>query len=356
MAGAFFAATQEQRVAENTRSSGRAFGSAEGGAIKVVSNWLPSTYANMAVYHGVAGDTVGIPRDSLTNMKGARYAGRVYRLSPSLFLLDVTGSADTSKVGIGGGGRSRIGILSKIKPINFQIGASLTAENGVSLQGNASVDGHDNPPPGWAGCPATNAGVSGVSTSGNVTMGGNGNVSGNPPVTTDTTLHNKFNYLDSLFHTLAANANITTSGGNMKIDPVSTGGVCDKTVNTNWGDGMGTLPVCSGYFPIIYINGNVTLNGDQGQGILLVNGNLSVQGSFQFFGITLVLGSINTAGGGNTDAHFYGAVMARDSAITGNNSLSGNATLLYSNCAILTTLQNTSAVSLMRSRGWIQLF
>ena len=356
VAGAFFAATQEQRVAENTRSSGRAFGTAEGGAIKVVSNWVPSKYSSMAVYHGLAGDTVGIPKDGLTNMKGARYAGQVYRLASNLFLLDVTSTADTLSSGAGRGGRSRIGILTKVKPINFKIGASLTALNGVSLQGNASVDGNDNQPPGWSGCPSSAPPVAGVSTQGNVTAGGNGTVTGSPPTVRDTTLHNKFSYLDSLFAQLAPNANITMSGGNYKTDPVSTNGACDKTVNTNWGDGMGTLPVCAGYFPIIYINGNATLNGDQGQGILLVNGDLQVQGSYQFFGITLVRGAFNTAGGGNTDAHFYGAVMARDSAITGNNSLSGHATLLYSNCAILTTLQNTSVVSLMRSRGWIQLF
>jgi len=356
VAGAFFAATQEQRVAENTRSSGRAFGSAEGGAIKVVSNWDPTKYTTLVAYRGLAGDTVAIPRDSLPNMKGARYAGRVYRLSSNLFLLDVTGSADTSKIGIGGGGRSRIGLLTKIKPINFKIGASLTALNGVSIQGTASVDGNDNVPPGWAGCPAAAPPVAGITSQGNVTTGGNASVTGSPPIVKDTTLHNKFSYLDSLFAQLVPNANIVMPGGNYKTDPVSTGGVCDKTVNTNWGDGMGTLPVCASYFPIIYISGSATLNGDQGQGILLVNGDLNVQGSYQFFGITLVRGAFNTAGGGNTDAHFYGAVMARDSAITGNNSLSGHATLMYSNCAILTTLQNTSAVSMMRSRGWIQLF
>jgi hypothetical protein len=357
VAGAFFAATQEQRVAENTRSSGRAFGSAEGGAVKVVSNWVPSTYANLAVYHGAAGDTVGVPRDSLTNMKGARYAGRVYRLSSNLFFLDVTGTADTSKIGVGGGGRSRIGLLTKIKPINFEVGASLTALNGVSLQGNASVDGNDNQPPGWTGCPAQAPPLAGISTQGNVTTGGNGDVTGSPPTVRDTTLHNKFAYLDSLFAILAPNANITIPGGNYRTQPTLNGsGACDKTNTSNWGDGMGTQPLCAGYFPIIYINGSATLNGDEGQGILLVNGDLQVQGSYQFFGITLVRGAFNTAGGGNTDAHFYGAVMARDSAITGNNSLSGHATLLYSNCAILTTLQNTSVVSLMRSRGWIQLF
>ena len=73
VAGAFFAATQEQRVAENTRSSGRAFGTAEGGAVKVVSNWVPSTYAGMTVYHSVAGDTVGIAHDSRRNINNARY-------------------------------------------------------------------------------------------------------------------------------------------------------------------------------------------------------------------------------------------------------------------------------------------
>jgi hypothetical protein len=37
-------------------------------------------------------------------------------------------------------------------------------------------------------------------------------------------------------------------------------------------------------------------------------------------------------------------------------SLSGKATLNYSSCSILAALQATSPISMMRSRGWVQLY
>jgi len=145
------------------------------------------------------------------------------------------------------------------------------------------------------------------------------------------------------------------SGGNYKIQPVSVGGVCSQNVLTNWGDGMNPTQPCGSYFPIIHIAGDATLNGDQGQGVLLVDGDLDIQGSFVFYGIVLVQGSLKTAGGGSTDAHFYGAVMASNVDLE-LNSLSGNATLQYSKCAVTNAMEGTQVVTPVRSRAWAQLF
>jgi hypothetical protein len=134
-----------------------------------------------------------------------------------------------------------------------------------------------------------------------------------------------------------------------------TGGVCDKTVLTNWGDGENPLGGCASYYPIIHATGTITLNNTQGQGILLVDGDLNIQGSYQFFGIVIIQGDLKTAGGGTTDAHFWGGVMAKNADLS-TQSLSGKATLNYSSCSINTVLQATSPVSMMRSRGWAQLY
>ncbi|HWC72427.1 MAG TPA: hypothetical protein VG454_00720, partial [Gemmatimonadales bacterium] len=154
---------------------------------------------------------------------------------------------------------------------------------------------------------------------------------------------------------LAARANVTLPGGNYKTDPVVNGTGCDRNVLTNWGDGMDPSQPCGSYFPIIHITGSATLNGTQGQGILLVDGDLNVQGSYQFFGITIIQGDLKTAGGGATDAHFWGGVMAKNADLSIQN-ISGHATLNFSSCSILAALQATSPISMMRSRGWVQLF
>src|SRR5438445_6365984 len=118
--------------------------------------------------------------------------------------------------------------------------------------------------------------------------------------------------------------------------------------------------VCSSdlgsYFPIVHIQGDATINGVQGQGVLLVDGTLDIQGGFQWFGVTIVRGSLKTSGGGSTDAHFWGATMVQDSTVVGNNTITGHANILYSKCAIIKALDKTGVVALMRSRGWVQLY
>ena len=90
---------------------------------------------------------------------------------------------------------------------------------------------------------------------------------------------------------------------------------------------------CGNYFPVIHVAGDVTLNSTQGQGLLLVDADLCVQGSFEWFGVVIVKGSLKTAGGGATGAHFWGMVIAANVDLD-IESLTGNAVLNYSQCAI----------------------
>jgi len=106
----------------------------------------------------------------------------------------------------------------------------------------------------------------------------------------------------------------------------------------------------------VHITGDAIINGVQGQGILLVDGSLSVEGGFQWFGITIIQGQLKTSGGGSTDAHFWGATMVHDSVSFGTNTLSGHANINYSQCAVLKVLNATQKGALMRSRSWVQLY
>lgn len=366
VAGTFYAATQEQRVADNGRRSVAAFGAAEAGIDDVVTKWKSNTMNKMAVYPNTTFTLASAGSMAPTPGGTGRYYGSVYRLNNNLFLIDVTGrdnSSGTLGQGIGAGARDRLGVLVKIQPINFGVSASLMTRGNVNLQGNAQVDGHDNNPVTggtdsvWNSC-TTGSALAGVSTSSSstVTTGGNGSVDGVPPVNHDTAITSKFATVDSLYSALAARASIVLSGGNYKTDPSFTAsGACNTADQFNWGDGISSSN-CSSYFPIIHITGDVTLNGDQGQGILLVDGNISVQGSYQFFGITIAQGSIGSAGGGSTAAHFYGATMAQNVDLSTTNTLTGKATLLYSSCAINTVINNVAVTSLLKSRSWVQLY
>jgi len=357
VAGAFFAGTQEQRVGENQRRVFTSFGVAEAGVQERVMSWDPTAMNKRATYPA---DSVLIPNTATPNGTGS-YGGSSYKVGSNVFLIDVTGRDNASAAGViagGGGARQRLGMITRIAPVDFGIHASLTTQGGVSLSGNADVNGTDQVPAGWASCDAPGPSQAGIRDPGaNVGTSGNGSVQGNPPVVNDPSINNNTftTFGGATYAQLAARATITLPPGNYKTQPAVAGGVCDKTVLTNWGDGINPLGACGSYFPIIHITGDATLNGDQGQGILLVDGTLSVQGSYQFFGIAIMQNDLKTAGGGSTDAHFWGGVMAKNADLSTQN-LSGKATLNYSSCSILTALQATSAVSMMRSRGWVQLY
>jgi hypothetical protein len=365
VAGAFFAGTQEQRVGENQRRVQTSFGVAEAGAQERVLSWDPGSMNKRPLYCPCpGGDSVLIPSvgaDTVAPSGSGRYFGASYKVGPNLFLIDVTGRDKASAAGAmagGGGARQRIGMIARIAPVDFGIKASLTTQGLVSMSGNANINGADQIPTGWASCDPPGPPQAGVrDNGGNVTESGNAAVAGLPPVVNDPTVNNNTftAFGGATFAQLAARATLTIPPGNYTTDAVVTNGVCDKTVLTNWGDGMNPGSLCSNYFPIIHVTGTVTLNNVQGQGILLVDGDLNVQGSYQFFGIVVILGDLKTSGGGSTDAHFWGGVMARNADLSVQN-LSGKATLNYSSCSINAVLQATSPISMMRSRGWVQLY
>lgn len=360
IAGAFFAGNQEQRVGQNTLRVQQSFGAGEEALNEIVANWQPGVYNKIRVYPA---DSFVI-QDTVTAGGTGRYGVVIRKLNNYLYQVDVTGRDRSSAAGklLNSGARQRIGEFVRIRLLDMGIGGALTTQGSIKLSGNALVDGRDHIPSGWtsANCDTigdtTKAGVR-APDSAVVQTGSGAHLAGNPPFYKDTSVHQSTftQFGDITYDQLAATATVQLSSGNYKTNPALQGGVCDKTNLTNWGDGMNPSAACGTYFPIVHIAGSATLNGDQGQGILLVDGDLSIQGSYQFYGIVIVRGSIKSAGGGSTDAHFWGAVMAQNVDLT-LNSLSGNATLNYSKCAIIQALNMTGVIAPDRSRSWSLLF
>ncbi|MGH7547999.1 MAG: hypothetical protein ACREMM_07485 [Gemmatimonadales bacterium] len=362
VAGALFIGTQEQRVGENQRRIGQSFGVAEAALIEESNpaTWNTAQYNHMRSYPM---DTAKLAWPTWKTAPGGtgQYGGYMVKLNDNLYFMDMTGSDQASRSGalFSGGSRQRLGMLMRLRPAQFPMEASLTTQGSVDLKGQSEVDGTDQNPTGWTDCapPDTNKAGIRTSASGTVNVQGAAGVYGNPPVVKDPAVTDStfLRFGDFLWSDLVAMANITLPGGNYTTEPTFIGGQCNNADLLNWGDGMNKTSACGNYFPIVYVNGNVVLNNMQGQGILLVNGNVSVQGSYQFFGITIIQGELATAGGGNTEAHFWGMTMARNVNFE-TQKFSGKAELNYSKCAIIDALQHTSLTSQMRSRGWVQLY
>jgi len=358
VAGAFFAGTQEQRVGENQRRVMTSFGVAEGGAQQRMLMWNPTTQNRVKQYPE---STVAIA-DTVAPGGTGRYGGSWYRMGPNIFLIDITGQDNRTSAGqnnSGGGARQRIGMIARIAPIEFGVRASLTTQGGVSVGGNAEIDGNDQTPTGWASCDPPGPAQAGVrDNGGTVGTSGAGTVGGNPPVVNDPTINPSTftTFGGSTYAQLAARATVVNGGGNINTNPsFNADGSCNTADMNNWGDPHNPNSRCGNYFPIIHVTGSMMVNNTQGQGILLVDGDLTVNGSWDFYGIVIIQGDLKTAGGGTADAHFWGGVMAKNADLSTQN-LNGHATLNFSSCSILAALQAQSPISPMRQRGWVQLF
>jgi hypothetical protein len=103
---------------------------------------------------------------------------------------------------------------------------------------------------------------------------------------------------------------------------------------------------------VVYINTNSTYvqltGGAEGCGILLVDGDLMVQGGFHWYGVVLVSGSISFTGGG--EKNVTGAMLA--GANTSADLVGGNANILYCSDAVY---ENSRYLPLSILR-WVELF
>lgn len=346
IAGAFFASRQEATVGRNTQTYQRAFGAAEAGMANTVSNWATGSFNSLNV-----GDSASATGTLPSN--GGSYTAIVKRLDNQLFLIRTTGT-DPS-----GQGSRTLATLTKLNIIQMSFSASLTTRNSLKIGGSSLIDGRDANPSSW-GCPAVNDTIPGITTpdSSSIQRSGCNNwncVIGTPDVKSDTSINDStfFKYGNLTWTDLTASANVLYSSG--AIAPtVDASGNCDAGNPGNWGEphrGAGTIAACYNYFPIIYINSNAHITGGWGQGVLLVEGDLTVDGGFEFYGPVIVRGHLSTQG---TGGHFNGGVMSSDVDL-GQTNILGNAVLTYSSCAITRALQGNSNGRLINSRSWAEI-
>jgi hypothetical protein len=183
-------------------------------------------------------------------------------------------------------------------------------------------------------------------------------ISGSPPTQADPSL-NAANLLGGTnFDAIKALRTLTLTSNISGLAAATTGIPlrCNTAVQNNWGAPLDKTSPCFNYFPIIYHYGDLSISGaGSGQGILLVEGNLNVQGQISFFGPVIATGSVDVRGTGTDDVKFYGGIIASDVQLD-DNRLSGNATVLYSSCANHRALQGSGVITPLAQRGWVQLY
>jgi hypothetical protein len=356
LAGVFFAAMQENRIGRNTITQERAFRAAEFGLNNAYANWNNSALSKLAT-----GGTMVTSDDH--SAQGWRDSVQITRLNDNTYMFVSTGMAGTGLMAA----RHRTMTTYRVNFPKIDFLAALTVHGNLKLGGSSFIDGHDTPPTGW-NCPPPGSQQPGIaaSDSNKISLSGCNNfkcVDGNPDLYITSAVNDTntfFNYGDGLNWqslTAAATLPIPAPGSAQQVNPDSTGGVCNTNNIWNWGDPRrGTPPgICEGYFPIVYLSdstGQTHISGGMGQGVLLVDGDLLVDGGFQWYGPVVARGHVSTQG---TGGHFNGAVMAADVDLE-LNSVLGNALVTYSSCAITQALIGTGIPRRLVQRSWSEMY
>lgn len=113
----------------------------------------------------------------------------------------------------------------------------------------------------------------------------------------------------------------------------------------------GSLPAWGGIdeYHIVHVTDDLHISGNAvGGGLLLLEGDLTVSGSFTWYGMIINLGTITFTGGGG-DIHIYGSVLTTGGL--GTNVVGGNADILYSSLA----LSKLASFSPYKVSAWTEL-
>jgi formylmethanofuran dehydrogenase subunit C len=350
IAGVMYLATQDYRVGANTLNEARAEAAAELGLNRLTTDWDQRKNTTM-----LTGDTL---RYTYNDVGGASVNVFVTRL-PGPFFWAVS-EAQTRGNSLQYGSRRRYGGLFRLNTPAMTILGAVTAAGNVRVSGNVNINGNDANPAGWS-CSGTLTNVAGavITPTATVTTSGSVVVNGTPPSTTSSAAadtNTYFNYGGATYSSLAAVADITLPGGTYNgLAPVAVAGVCQKALTTNWGDPSRAVPLgaCATYFPIIHFTGDVRLSTGTGQGIILVDGDLTEAGNFSFTGIIIARGTVRASGFSNA---VTGMIMAAAVDLGDAVTLSGSTSLQYSSCAVQQVLATTSPLVAAKGRGWVNLY
>ncbi|HUQ15660.1 MAG TPA: hypothetical protein VM094_06365 [Gemmatimonadales bacterium] len=355
VAGTFFAGRLEQQTGRNTFMAAQAAEAAEAGLNDAIASQTAGALLDLPIDPDPAAAT---DLGSLAVGYNTSATRTINRLTDNLFLVRSLGARNNAA---GGQLAARsLGQLIRLVQADIEVNAGLTALGDVTISGGAEVDGHDAVPPAWSAgvdCPPLED-VTGVRyNDGTLTKKGNGEFSGVPDSVKDASLNPtdmkaEFDKLKTLATLTLVSDNPAATKPAYIGDPQR----CNTDVETNWGEPVLQTDPCFDYFPIIYHYGNLKLQGGRGQGILLVEGDLTATGGMVFYGPVFVSGTLSTTGNSGQGAKFFGGVIAGNVALDDLTKLAGGALVSYSSCAIKRALQNSATPAPLAERSWVQLY
>jgi hypothetical protein len=337
---ALLVAVQEQRASGAERRLQHGFADADAGLAAALDVWTPASLRLL-----LPGSFDSLAIGGTLDGGGRPWRGVLRRLSPTLFLVEVVVEALPED---GAGplrAQVRLGRLIETRAPPVALGAALSVSGAAVLGADTRVDGRDTTPPWRADCPPLDSSVAGLAA-GSATIAAGATIVGAPPVLLRAAT-------DTVFDQLAGRATLLLPGGTWATHPATVGTACDVRELENWGAPAEPLSPCRDYMPVVHVSGDLTLATGEGQGILLVDGDLSIGTSYSFYGVVVVRGrlQVSASPGG---AAIFGAV-ASGSVGTPSQPIVG-VTIRYSKCMIANALLSSGVLIPLSSRAWKQLY
>lgn len=259
-------AWREALIARRYVEVARARAAAEGEVRKVFQSWSTPAYADLLPGQDQAVATL----DTLTT-------ATVTRLDTALFVISATA---TVRVGPAPPVVAHAGmIVGTLRPLPPEAGAAaVVASSRVILRGGL-VSGrdvcHEAAPAPAVIAPAVEE--IGAVLEGNPAV----EVRTPPPITPGSALDPAI---------AAAVATIRAVGPSVAPRPRAAADACEPGPD-NWG-ALSEAHPCGDIQPLIYSPADLTVEGGEGRGVLVVDGDLVLQGGFQFRGVILVTGEV----------------------------------------------------------------
>jgi hypothetical protein len=312
--GTLFAAIHELRSGSDAVHQAGAVTGAELGVEQTIATW--SHVWNGAFARGFGRSW------SVATPEGAQLTVRLTRLADELFLVASEARA--------GPARRQVARVVRLDAVNPVLVATLSALAAIDLSASARLDGTDRAPLGWD-CPAPGPAVA-------------------PFAVSDSASLLRFGQFDWTALAEAATARLTP--GMVSPSPRVADQECDTTAPENWGEPIKSSgTACTSYYAIVHAPGDLIVDGGRGQGLLIVDGDLTLRGSFEFFGVILVRGTLRSGSGG---ARITGAasIGARDQT----SSSLGGLTIEFSRCAARKALLGLASPIPIVERSWYEVF
>lgn len=344
-AGSFFAALHEERIDSAAIVRARALAAAEHAAYTLTTpqRWRSAWNTAPPVRH--------VASDSEQLAGGATATAWVWSLTPYSALVIAEGVAGLPPRDA----RRRVSLLLSLERPRMPAAAAV-AVSALSVVDGSSITGGLGA--GVGDCLTPDSDVAAVSVPPGVRI----DTTGCTPlaclraarVVRDTLLAaraetpDRFGQVDRSF--LANVGRPLVSGSDLSPAPaLDADGACDANAPANLGDPLrvfGPDSPCAAFFPVVHAQGDLQLIGGAGQGMLVVDGNLTLVAGARFTGVMLVRGSARFEDGARLD----GIVLAD------RVSLAGASEIHYSACAVAQASRGGARPFPEVTHSWAEMF